>query len=67
MTYIKVISEFVVHKYTVLIIDEIPEQSYHYFLIDGKKYKPVPVYDAEKTIAIECIDKSFIGKTVQFI
>ena len=62
----KVIDEFHIHKYAVMILDKMPEHSYYYFIIDGKKYKPLPVYDAKNTIAVES-DKSFIGKTVEFI
>lgn len=43
-----------------------PECKYYYFIIDGKKYRPVPVYDVKNTIAVES-DENFIGKTVEFI
>lgn len=43
-----------------------PEHNYYYFIIDGKKYKPVPIYDLKNAIAVES-DESFIGKTVEFI
>lgn len=61
-----VIKEFHLHKYAVLVIDKMPECKYYYFIIDGKKYRPVPVYDLKNTIAVES-NKNFIGKTVEFI
>jgi len=36
------------------------------FLIDGKKYSPVPIYDAKNCIAIES-DESFLGKVIEFV
>ncbi len=62
----KVISEFHIKNYTALILDEMPKKSYNTFLICGKKYKPVPVYDAHNCIAVES-NESFIGETVEFI
>ena len=62
----KVIYEFSVNKYKLLKLDgELPKTKYTCFLIDGKKYKPVPVYDAPNCIAVET-EESFLGKTVEF-
>jgi len=62
----KVIYEFSVSKYKLLKLDgELPKKDYTYFVIDGKKYKPVPVYDAQNCIAVESTE-SFLGKEVSF-
>lgn len=62
----RVIDELHIKKYTVLKLDEMPLKTYHFFLIDGNKYKPVPMYDTKNCIAIES-NESFIGKVVEFI
>ena len=63
----KIISEFSIGKYRVLKIDEeIPKKSYSLFRIDGKEYKPVPIYDAPNCIAIES-SENFLGKQVDFV
>lgn len=62
----KVVQEFSIGKYKVLKLDGVkPNRNYHTYLIDGKSYKIVPVYDAENCIAIESSD-IFMGKTVEF-
>ena len=63
----KVISEFSVGKYKVLTLDEKQSNVTHdKYLIDGKEYEPVSIYDAPNCIAIESND-TFEGKTVKFI
>lgn len=63
----KVISELTVNKYKVLILDERQTNiDYNSYLIDGKEYKPVSIYDAPNCIAIES-DDTFKGKTVEFV
>ncbi len=62
----KVIKELHIAKYTVLVLDKMPDVAYHVFGIDGKTYEPIPIYDAENCIAIES-DGNFIGKTVEFL
>lgn len=63
---VKVISEFSVGKYKVLKLDGVkPDKKYTRYLIDGKEYAIVPIYDAVDCIAIESSD-SFKGKTVEF-
>ena len=52
--------------YAVLILDAMPEKLYRKFLIRGKEYTPVPVYDMKNCIAI-ISDESFIGETIDFI
>ena len=62
----KVISEFSVGNYMMLKLDDaIPSKEYTKYLIDGKEYAIVPVYDAVNCIAVESSD-SFMGKTVIF-
>jgi len=62
----KVIYEFSVSKYKLLKLDgELPKTNYTCFVIDGKKYKPVPVYDAPNCIAVDSAE-SFLGKVVDF-
>ena len=61
-----VINEFKVSNYVVLILDQIPNVRYSNFRINGKTYKPVPIYDAQNSIAIES-NESFIGNEVEFI
>jgi hypothetical protein len=62
----KVINEFHINKMTVLILDNIPNKPYSQYRIEGKNYKPIPVYDAKNCIAIN-ENKNFIGQTVEFI
>lgn len=63
---VKVISDFGIGKYRVLKLDgQKPKARYTKYLIDGKAYDIVPVYDAENCIAVEA-DKSLKGKTVEF-
>lgn len=62
----KVVNELRIKKYVVLVLDEMPNKTYSSFLIQGKQYQPSPIYDAKNCIAIES-EKSFIGKTVEFI
>ena len=61
-----VINEFRISKYVVLILDHIPDVRYSNFRINGKTYKPVSIYDAQNSIAIES-NESFIGNEVEFI
>lgn len=62
----KVLNDFSVGKYRVLKLDgEMPKENYHRFLIDGKHYDVVPIYDAQNCVAIEATG-SFKGKTVEF-
>lgn len=63
----KVVYEFSVGKYKVLKLDsEKPDTKYTGYLIDGKPFKIIPMYDAANCIAIESAD-SFSGKTVEFV
>ena len=63
----KVVSELCVGHYTALQLDgELPSTSYTKYLIDGKYYDAVPVYDLPRHIAIEATG-SFIDKTVEFV
>ena len=62
-----VVDEFKAVKYMVLALDEyVPPKAYNRFLIDGKVYVPVPVYDAKNCIAVES-DESFLGKRVEYL
>lgn len=62
----KVISEFSLGKYKILALDgELPSKGYRSYVVDGKPFSIVPLYDMPNSIAIESKD-SFIGKTVQF-
>lgn len=61
----EIISELKVSKYLCLQLDNIPTNSYNKFIIDGKLYDPVPIYDMPNCIAIES-EESFVGKTVEF-
>lgn len=62
----KVLSDFSVGKYRVLKLDgETPKNKYSGYMIDGKEYAAVPMYDVQNCIAIESSD-SFAGKTVEF-
>lgn len=62
----KVVSEFAIDSYKVLTLDgEMPKRSYREYIIDGKRYEIVPVYDLQNCIAIQSAD-NFIGKTVLF-
>ena len=64
---LRVVYDFSVGKYRVLKLDgEKPKKNYSCYVIDGKKYVGVPIYDAQNCIAIESSD-SFVGKTVEFL
>ena len=65
-TMSRVVYEFHIKNYVVLKLDEMPKKAYRLFLIDGKKYSPVPIYDAKNCIAIES-DESFLGKVIEFV
>ena len=63
----KVIGERSIGKYKVLKIDqELPQKPYSKYVIDGKDYGIVPIYDARNCIAIADTG-SLIGKTVTFV
>lgn len=62
-----VISEFKINNYMVLKLDkDIPMKKYSKYLIVKKEYDIVPIYDADRCIAIEAAG-SFIGEKVDFI
>lgn len=62
-----VVYEFGAGKYKVLKLDaEKPNTKYTGYLIDGKPFKIIPMYDAANCIAIES-SESFKGKTVEFV
>ena len=62
----KVISEMSIKNYKILRLDgELPLKRYTKYVIDGKTYDIVPVYDMPNCIAIESVDH-FEGKTVDF-
>ena len=63
----KILNGWIVGKYTLLELDQdLPEKSYDKYLIDGICYKPIPVYDLPRHIAIEG-NGDFKEKTVKFI
>lgn len=60
----KVVYEFQAGKYTVLKLDRaITAKNYSKYIIKGKQYDIVPVYDMKNCIAIQCSD-SFLGESV---
>jgi len=61
----KVLKEFRINKYCVMVLDSIPNKAYNKYLIQGIEYEPVDVYDTVNTIAIVS-DKSFVGMEVEF-
>ena len=62
----KVISEFSLGQYKILALDrELPTKGYSQYVIEGKLFNIVPLYDLPNSIAVESTD-SFIGKTVEF-
>lgn len=62
-----ILDQWKIGKYTVLELDDdLPIKPYSKYKIEGITYKPVPVYDLPKSIAIEN-DGNFKGKTVEFI
>ena len=63
----KVISELNIKNYKILTLDgELPLKPYTKYVIDGKTYDIVPMYDMPNCIAIESAGH-FEGKTVEFI
>ena len=62
----KITSELKAGKYKVLKLDGArPNIRYSKYVIGGKEYGIVPIYDAIDCIAVESSD-SFEGKTVEF-
>ena len=62
-----VMSEFKIKNYMVLKLDkDKPLKKYSKYLIGQEKYEIVPIYDADRCIAIEA-NKSFLGQNVKFI
>ena len=62
----KVVSEFSIHGYKVLTLnDSLPNRGYREYVIDGKSFGIVPLYDIPNSIAIKA-NGSFIGKMVEF-
>lgn len=62
-----IISEFKVKDYVVLKLNkDKPLKKYTKYLIDKTEYDIIPIYDADKCIAIKS-QKSFINKEVEFI
>lgn len=62
-----VIYEFKVKDYLVLKLDkDKPLKKYTKYLIDNNEYEIIPIYDADRCIAIKS-DKSFMNKKVEFI
>lgn len=64
---LEIISEFKVGKYMILELNgNKPLKAYRKYVIAGKDYEIVPLYDAgQNYIAVES-SESFIGKTVEF-
>lgn len=64
----KVITEFHIGKYTVMILDKkITDTNYKACKIDGVQYSLTPIYDTHKpAIAVES-KKSFLNKIVELI
>lgn len=62
----KVVDEFRINQYTVLKLDKMPQVSYRKYRIGAEEFDPVPIHDLPQCIAIAS-DKSYLGKTVDFI
>lgn len=62
----KIIYEFSVGEYTIMKLDgSVPSKLHTAYIIDGKKYDIVPLYDMPNCIAVRGVG-GFIGKKVQF-
>ena len=58
--------EFPVGEYTVMKLDgSVPSKLHTAYIIDGKRYDIVPIYDMPNCIAIRATGK-FVGKEVLF-
>ena len=63
----KVIDEWHIKQYTVLTLDNMDTpHDYRKYVIGGKTFEPVMLYDMPNCIAIESGD-SFVGQTVEFV
>ena len=63
---LKIVSDFGIGKIRVLKLDgEMPKTRYSKYVIDGKEYDIVPMYDTINCIAVEA-KESLSGKTVTF-
>ena len=66
---LNIIDEFRIGKYMVLTLDGNiwGIKGYRKYRIDGRIYNSVPVYDmGNNVIAVES-EKSFVGKTIDFV
>ena len=62
----KIIDNFIIDKYSIIKVDEIPNKPYNKLKIGNDFFKPVPIFDAKNCIAIES-NKKFIGENIEFI
>ena len=62
----KVLSSFSFGKYRVLKISTMPTNPYSHIRIDGKMYKPIPIYDMPQCVAIESY-KDFTNQYIDFV
>lgn len=57
----KIIKEFHIPKYTVMVIDKIPEHDYYYVMIDGKNIQSF-LYTILKTLPLLKVMKVLSAK-----
>jgi hypothetical protein len=63
---LSVVSELAIGQYKVLSLDgPLPNRAYNRYVISGKDFACVPLYDIPNSIAIESAE-SFVGKKVEF-
>lgn len=70
LTMRKIIDEWQIHQYIVLVLDKDiwGMHPYNYFWINGRKYKSVYVHNMPNCIAIEGeLKDTFIGQYVKFV
>lgn len=62
-----VIEQWRIKNYSVLFLDQyVPTGEYRFYMIDGVKYEPTPIYDIRNAIAIQ-EEGNFVGKHVDYI
>ena len=64
----KIIDEFCVKNYRVLILNEpLPLRPFHKVVIDGKERDITIVYDLKNSFAVQDEGNALVGKEVDFV
>ena len=62
----KIIENFIIDKYSVLKVDNIPNKKFNKVKINDVVFDLVPIFDAQNCIAIKS-KNTFINENIEFI